>query len=198
MSGSIIKKLYITKIPELDKFENTIKKIIEKIGDNPKREGLKKTPMRFLKALTQLTWGYSVDIDKLINKAIFKETYSEMIVVKKIPFYSLCEHHILPFFGDCSIGYIPDGYIIGLSKIPRIVEAFSRRLQLQERLTQEIANIIFEKIKPLGVGVVMRARHLCMEMRGVEKPNSEMVTSEMLGTFRTDPRTRQEFLNIIQ
>lgn len=197
MIKGVSEKIYVKKIPCLREFEKNIRSIIRKIGEDPYREGLKETPMRFLKALTQLTWGYEVDIDRLINKAIFKEDYSEMIVVRKIPLYSLCEHHLLPFFGECSVGYIPDGYVIGLSKIPRIVEAYSRRLQLQERLTKQIAEIIFTKIKPLGVGVVIKARHMCMEMRGVEKSNPEMITSEMLGIFRTDSRTRQEFLNII-
>ena len=174
-----------------------VKNILIHIGEDPYREGLTKTPARVAKSLRELTSGYHVDIDRLINNALFEVPYSEMVVVKDIDFYSLCEHHLLPFFGKCHIAYIPDGKVIGLSKIPRIVDVFSRRLQVQERLTSQIAEIIQSKIHPLGVGVVMEARHLCMEMRGAQSKNSPTLTSAMLGSFRKDPRTRDEFLVLI-
>ncbi len=178
-------------LPEL------VKSILINLGEDPFREGLAKTPTRVAKALRELTSGYHVDIDRLINGALFDVTYSEMVVVKDIGFYSLCEHHLLPFFGTCHVAYIPDGKVLGLSKIPRIVEVFSRRLQVQERLTSQIADIMQTKINPLGVAVVMEARHLCMEMRGAQSKNSPTVTSAMIGAFRKDPRTREEFLGLI-
>lgn len=150
------------------------------------------------KSLKFLTSGYQVDVDSLINNALFTVDYSEMVIVKDIDFYSMCEHHMLPFFGKCHVAYLPRERVIGLSKIPRIVDAFSRRLQVQERLTNEIAEIILKKIDPLGVAVVMEGTHLCMAMRGVQKQNSFAITSAMLGTFRSDPRTRSEFLNLIR
>jgi GTP cyclohydrolase IA len=159
---------------------------------------LLKTPERVEKSLRFLTSGYSSDIDALLNGALFTVDYSEMVIVKDIDFYSLCEHHLLPFFGKCHVAYIPRTQVIGLSKLPRIVDVFSRRLQVQERLTNEIAETIREKIDPLGVGVIMEGTHLCMAMRGVEKQNSCTVTSAMLGSFRSDPRTRSEFLELVR
>ncbi len=174
-----------------------VKEILIRLGEDPKREGLLKTPERVARSLHELTSGYSVDVDKLINDALFAVPYSEMVLVRDIDFYSLCEHHLLPFFGKCHVAYIPNGKVIGLSKIPRLVEAFSRRLQVQERLTSQIADIILNKVKPLGVAVVMEARHLCMEMRGAQSKNAPTVTSSMLGNFRSDARTREEFLGFI-
>jgi GTP cyclohydrolase I len=174
-----------------------IREMLVLLGENPAREGLAKTPQRMAKSLHELTSGYAVDIDKLINEAQFEVPYSEMVLVRDIDFYSLCEHHLLPFFGKCHVAYIPDGKVIGLSKIPRLVDAFSRRLQVQERLTSQIAEVILQKIKPLGVAVVMEARHLCMEMRGPQSKNAPTVTSAMLGVFRSDARTREEFLGFI-
>jgi GTP cyclohydrolase I len=179
-------------LPEL------IKNLLINLGEDPFREGLAKTPSRVAKSLRELTSGYHVDIDRLINGALFDVPYSEMVVVKDIDFYSLCEHHLLPFFGRCHVAYIPDGKVLGLSKIPRIVEVFSRRLQVQERLTSQIAEVMQSKITPLGVAVVMEARHLCMEMRGAQSKNSPTITSAMLGAFRKDPRTREEFLGLIK
>ena len=152
------------------------------------------TPRRVTKSLEFLTSGYKVDIDAVINNALFSVDYSEMVIVKDIDFYSLCEHHLLPFFGKCHVAYLPREKVIGLSKVPRIVDAFSRRLQVQERLTNQIAQIINAKIDPLGVGVIMEGTHLCMSMRGVQKQNSVAITSAMLGAFQSDPRTRAEFL----
>jgi len=174
-----------------------VKEILLHLGEDPSREGLERTPARVAKSLQELTSGYHVDIDRLINDALFDVSYSEMVVVKDIDFYSMCEHHLLPFFGQCHVAYIPNGKVIGLSKIPRIVEAFSRRLQVQERLTSQIAEIILKKIQPLGVAVVMEARHLCMEMRGAQSKNSPTITSSMVGVFRSDPRTREEFLGFV-
>jgi GTP cyclohydrolase I len=174
-----------------------IKNVLLSIGENPAREGLLKTPQRVAKSLLELTVGYQVDVDRIINEALFEVPYSEMVLVRDIDFFSLCEHHLLPFFGKCHVAYIPDGRVVGLSKIPRIVDAFSRRLQVQERLTSQIAEIILKKVKPLGVAVVMEARHLCMEMRGAESRHSPTVTSAMMGAFRSDPRTREEFLGFI-
>ena len=154
------------------------------------------TPRRVEKSFEFLTSGYHVDLDALINNALFTVDYSEMVIVKDIDFYSLCEHHLLPFFGKCHVAYLPRDRVIGLSKVPRIVDAYSRRLQVQERLTNQIAQVISEKINPLGVGVVMEGTHLCMAMRGVQKQNSVAITSAMLGTFQSDPRTRSEFLTL--
>jgi len=174
-----------------------VEKILLGLGEDPKREGLLRTPIRVDKSLRELTSGYAVNVDKLINEALFDVPYSEMVLVRDIDFYSLCEHHLLPFFGKCHVAYIPDGKVIGLSKVPRLVEAFSRRLQVQERLTSQIAQIILKKIKPLGVAVVMEARHMCMEMRGAQSKHSPTVTSSMVGVFQKDPRTREEFLGFI-
>lgn len=174
------------------------RQILVEIGDDPEREGLRKTPDRIEKAIRFLTSGYRVDIKELIEKAVFLEKYDEMVVVKDVDLYSLCEHHMLPFFGKCHVAYIPDGRIIGLSKIPRIIEIFSRRLQVQERLTMEISAAINDNLNPKGVAVVIEAFHLCMAMRGVEKQNAYAITSSMLGIFRQDERTRQEFLHLIR
>lgn len=171
--------------------------LLLQVGEDPKREGLLRTPERVAKAWQELTAGYRVDVDKLINGALFDEPYSEMVVVRDIQFFSLCEHHLLPFFGVCHVAYLPQGKILGLSKIPKLVKAFARRLQVQERLTNEIAETLMAKVNPLGAGVVMEARHMCMEMRGAESLNSPTVTSSMLGLFRTDGRTRDEFLALI-
>lgn len=177
--------------------ETLAEELLVLVGEDAKRQGLVRTPQRVAKAWRDLTSGYGVNVDQLINRALFDETYSEMVVVRDISFYSLCEHHLLPFFGVCHVAYIPHGKIIGLSKIPKLVKAFSRRLQVQERLTEEIADILMRKVCPLGVGVVMEARHMCMEMRGAESIDSPTVTRSMLGLFRTDGRTRDEFLALI-
>ena len=172
--------------------------MLAQLGEDPSREGLVDTPKRVEKALRFLTSGYTADVDTVLNNALFTVDYNEMVIVKDIDFYSLCEHHLLPFFGRCHIAYIPNGKVIGLSKIPRLVEVFARRLQIQERMTNQIAETIREKINPLGVGVVVEATHLCMSMRGVEKQNSFAITSAMLGGFRKDARTRAEFLELIR
>jgi GTP cyclohydrolase IA len=178
--------------------QDAIRKLLTDLGEDPNREGLLDTPKRVEKAYTFLTSGYHADIDRVLNNALFSVDYSEMVIVKDIDFYSLCEHHLLPFFGKCHVAYIPSKKVIGLSKIPRLVDVFARRLQVQERLTNQIADTILDKIAPLGVAVVMEATHLCMSMRGVEKQNSFAVTSAMLGTFRTSARTRMEFLELIK
>ena len=175
--------------------EPTVRQLLQQLGENPDRNGLRETPRRVAKALTYLTQGYHQDIDTLLNDALFPIQYDEMVIVKDIDFYSLCEHHLLPFFGKCHVGYIPRKHVVGLSKVPRIVDMFSRRLQ---RLTVQIAHTIQEKLDPHGVGVVMEARHLCMSMRGVEKQNTVAVTSEMLGVFRQQQQTRDEFLKLIR
>jgi len=177
--------------------EAVITQLLGTLGEDAGREGLQRTPHRVAKAFEFLTEGYRQDIAQVLNGAIFNERYSEMVIVKDIDFYSMCEHHLLPFFGRAHVAYIPNGKIVGLSKIPRIVEVFSRRLQVQERLTQQIAETLFQALTPDGVGVVLEARHMCMMMRGVEKQNSVATTSAMLGTFRDDVKTRQEFLNLI-
>ena len=178
--------------------QDTIRQLLGEIGEDPSREGLLATPRRVEKALRFLTSGYAADVDTVLNNALFAVDYTEMVIVKDIDFYSLCEHHLLPFFGKCHVAYIPDGRVVGLSKIPRVVDVFARRLQVQERLTNQIAATLLEKVKPLGVAVVLEARHLCMSMRGVEKQNSVAVTSAMLGAFRNDARTRGEFLELIK
>lgn len=178
--------------------QDLIRRLLAELGENPDREGLADTPRRVERSLRFLTGGYGADIDEVINGALFTVDYSEMVIVKDIDFYSLCEHHLLPFFGKCHVAYLPQGRVIGLSKIPRLVDVFSRRLQVQERLTNQIAQILLEKVNPLGVAVVMEGTHLCMSMRGVEKQNSFAVTSAMLGVFRDDARTRMEFLELIR
>jgi GTP cyclohydrolase IA len=178
--------------------QDLIRQLIEQLGEDPNREGLVKTPQRVEKALRFLTSGYAANIDEVLNDALFTVDYSEMVIVKDIDFYSLCEHHLLPFFGKCHVAYIPRQRVIGLSKIPRIVDVFARRLQIQERMTNEIAQVILEKIDPRGVAVVCEGTHLCMSMRGVEKQNSYAVTSAMLGIFRENARTRMEFLELLR
>jgi GTP cyclohydrolase IA len=178
--------------------QETIRRLLSELGENPGRDGLRDTPRRVEQSLRFLTSGYTVDLDKLINDALFTVEYNEMVIVRDIDFYSLCEHHMLPFFGKCHLAYIPDGKVIGLSKLPRIVDAFARRLQVQERLTSQVAQTIEEKVAPLGVAVVMEATHLCMAMRGIEKQNSVTVTSAMRGVFHGDARTRSEFLELIR
>ncbi len=177
--------------------EDLIREMLVKLDEDPDREGLKKTPYRVARAFEFLTKGYKQDIETVMNNAIFEEKYSEMVLVKDIDFFSMCEHHLLPFFGKVHIAYIPDGRIVGLSKMPRVVEVFARRLQVQERMTQEIADTLYEYLQPRGVGVVIEAQHLCMMMRGVEKQNSTATTSAMIGEFREDVKTRDEFLNLI-
>jgi GTP cyclohydrolase I len=167
------------------------------LGEDPEREGLKKTPDRVAKSLQFLTSGYRADITKIVNQAVFREGGDEMVVVRDIELYSMCEHHMLPFFGKAHVAYVPDGRVIGLSKIPRLVDAFARRLQVQERLTHQIAQALECALKPKGVGVIVEARHLCMMMRGVEKQNSSASSSAMLGLFRTDSKTRTEFLSLV-
>lgn len=183
---------------ESEKIKEFVKGILEEIGEDPGREGLLSTPKRVARAYEYLTRGYKMDIEQVLNKAIFTEEYGEMVVVKNIDFYSMCEHHMLPFYGKVHVAYIPNGKIVGLSKIPRIVEVFARRLQVQERMTQEIANTINNYLHPQGVGVVAEGFHMCMAMRGVEKQNASATTSSMLGCFQDDPKTRMEFLNLIK
>jgi GTP cyclohydrolase I len=178
--------------------QDLIRQLLVELRENPEREELLRTPIRVEKALMFLTSGYRTDIDAVLNDALFSVDYNEMVIVKDIDFYSLCEPHLLPLFGKCHIAYIPSHKVIGLSKIPRLVDVFSRRLQIQERLTNQIANTILEKTAPLGVAVVIEATHLCMLMRGVEKQNSFAVTSAMLGAFRNNARTRMEFLELIK
>ena len=178
--------------------QDIIRRLLAELGEDPSREGLRDTPKRVEKSLQFLTSGYSADVDSVLNNALFTVDYNEMVIVKDIDFYSLCEHHLLPFFGKCHVAYIPQGRVIGLSKIPRLVDIFARRLQIQERLTSQIAETLLAKVQPMGVAVVMEASHLCMSMRGVEKQNSVAVTSAMLGVFREDARTRAEFLELIR
>jgi GTP cyclohydrolase I len=174
--------------------ERAVRDILLEVGEDPDREGLLRTPERMHKMWLELTVGYQVDVDRLINGAVFDVGYSEMVVIKGIPFYSLCEHHMLPFFGVAAVGYLPRGRVIGLSKIPRIVEMYARRLQVQERMTQQIADCLQSRLNPYGVGVVVEAEHLCLAMRGVQKGGATMVTSSVLGTFRTSKETRDEFM----
>jgi len=178
--------------------EDQIRQILRAIGEDPDREGLQRTPQRVAQALTFLTRGYQMDPEKVINDALFTEEYEEMIVQKDIDFYSLCEHHMLPFFGKAHVAYIPNHKIVGISKLARLVDVFSRRLQVQERMTNQIATTIMDKLDALGVAVVLEAEHLCMRMRGVEKQNSYVITSSLLGAFRTRTETRNEFMNLIR
>ncbi len=177
--------------------EKTVRELLQLLGEDPEREGLVKTPERVARALQYFTKGYVEDPKSVINGALFVEEYSEMIALKDIDFFSMCEHHILPFFGTAHIAYIPKHRIVGISKLARLVEVYSRRLQVQERLTTQIANMLMDELDPQGVGVVLRAEHLCMRMRGVEKQNSVVITSAMLGVFRTHQETRQEFMTLV-
>lgn len=183
--------------PALESLSESYLQLIESIGENPNREGLRDTPKRAAKAFQFLTQGYQQDLTTLINGAVFESSMDEMVIVKDIELYSMCEHHLLPFIGKCHVAYIPNGKVLGLSKVARIVELFARRLQIQENLTKQIAECVLEVTEAKGVGVVMEAKHLCMMMRGVEKQNSQMTTSMMLGLFRSSDRTRSEFLSLI-
>jgi len=178
--------------------EDLIRALLKEVGEDPDREGLLKTPERVKESLEFLTSGYREDVEEVLKGAIFEEEYDEMVIAKDISLYSLCEHHLLPFFGKCHVAYIPKGRIIGLSKIPKIVQVFSRRLQVQERLTNQIARTLMDHLKPIGVAVTIEAIHLCMAMRGVRKRDALIITSSMLGAFRTDSKTRMEFLNLIR
>jgi GTP cyclohydrolase I len=179
-----------------EEFESLVHRMLELLGEDPRREGLRKTPQRVANALTWLTRGRRLDVEEVVGDAVFEESHANMIMVRDIEMYSLCEHHVLPFFGKAHVAYIPDGRIVGLSKVPRIVEIFARRLQVQERLTEQIAEAIEDALRPRGVGVVIEAYHLCMMMRGVEKQNSRTITSAVRGTFRDDAKTRDEFLRL--
>ena len=180
------------------KLERLYHGVIEEIGEDPTRQGLFKTPYRSAKALQFLTQGYTQKVDEIVNGAIFDEEFDDMVIVKDIEFYSLCEHHILPFFGKCHVGYIPNKRIVGLSKVPRIIDMFARRLQVQERLTHQVAQAINEVLQPQGIAVVMEAQHMCMMIRGVEKQRSSTFTNVMLGTFREEDSTRAEFFHSIK
>ena len=192
-----MRKLKVISAPAAKPIAPHIQQVIEALGENPKREGLARTPERVDKALRFLTSGYSTDIGKLVNGAIYEVQYDEMVIVKDIEFFSLCEHHMLPFYGKVHVAYIARNKVIGLSKLPRIIDAYARRLQIQERLTQEVAQCIQDLLDPLGVGVIAEAQHFCMMMRGVEKQHSGTVTSTMLGAFRKNKETRDEFLSLI-
>ena len=179
-------------------YAELVQKQLAMIGEDPHREGLQRTPDRVAKAMAYLTVGYKQDVHSVVGKGVFEEPHENMVMVRDIELYSLCEHHLLPFFGRAHVAYIPNGKIVGLSKLPRIVDVFARRLQVQERLTEEIASAIDEVLAPHGVGVVIEAAHLCMMMRGVEKQSSKTITSALRGTFRSDPRTRDEFLSLVR
>lgn len=181
-----------------DSVKKLVKQLLVEVGENPEREGLLSTPKRVAKSYEFLLGGYQKDIKEVLNNAIFNEKYDEMVIVKDIDFYSMCEHHMLPFWGKVHVAYIPDGKIVGLSKIPRLVEVFARRLQVQERMTQQIASTIDEYLSPKGVAVVSEANHMCMMMRGVEKQNSSATASAMIGAFKEDARTRAEFLSLVK
>jgi GTP cyclohydrolase I len=180
-----------------DPIQPLVQKMLRELGEDPTREGLRDTPMRAAKAMRYLTSGYSMSKERVLNNALFTVAYDEMVIVKDIELFSLCEHHLLPFFGKCHVAYVPNKKVVGLSKIPRLVDMFARRLQIQERLTHQIAETIEETIRPQGVGVVVEARHMCMMMRGVEKQHSQTVTSAMLGIFRSQQQTREEFLSLV-
>ena len=182
----------------MDTMPALVEQMLAELGEDPAREGLRETPARVTRALRELTDGYDAEISEVVAGAVFEQDYDEMVLVKDIPFYSLCEHHVLPFFGAVHVGYLPKGRVIGLSKIPRLVTMFAHRLQLQERMTKQIAEAISGALEPRGVGVVVEARHLCMEMRGVKKSGGQLITSCMLGTFRRDARTRAEFLDLVR
>ncbi len=200
-NGKRTEELSLAEPVSVEKSESIadlVRRMLQLIGEDPERDGLRHTPERFEKALRFLTSGYHQDPKKLLNGAMFSVCYDQMVLVKDIEVYSLCEHHMIPFFGKCHVAYIPDKKVVGLSKIPRLVNMFARRLQIQERLTNQIASAIQQEITPFGVGVVVEARHLCMVMRGVEKQNSQTVTSAMLGAFRENVQTREEFLSLIR
>jgi GTP cyclohydrolase I len=182
---------------DLIRVEELTRELLARVGEDPQREGLLRTPLRVAKAWEFLTHGYRVDLDKLLNNAVFHEDCSEMVIVKDVEFFSLCEHHLLPFFGRAHVGYLPRGKVIGLSKIPRIIDMHARRLQVQERLTHQVAQTLMRVLEPGGVAVVLEARHMCMQMRGVEKQNSYATTSAMLGEFHDDQETRAEFMSIV-
>ena len=184
--------------PDLGKIEGLVRQLLIELGEDPAREGLVKTPQRVAKALAFLTHGYRTRLGAVINQALFTQATSSMVIVKDIELYSLCEHHMLPFFGRCHIGYIPDGKVFGVSKLARLVDMYARRLQLQERLTEQISQQVMQSVGAKGVGVMIEARHLCMMMRGVEKQNSTMVTSSVLGVFRDHLATREEFLTLVK
>jgi GTP cyclohydrolase I len=200
----VIRADELAKLDELegperpDPIEDAVRGILRELGEDPQREGILKSPQRVARSLRFLTSGYTQDVDKVLNGALYAVNYDEMVIVKDIEVFSLCEHHLLPFFGRCHVAYLPNQKVIGLSKIPRLVDIFARRLQVQERLTVQIAETIMDRIKPQGVGVIIEARHLCMIMRGVEKQNSVAVTSHMLGLFRDCDVTRSEFLRLIR
>jgi len=196
--GAIVKKLYETSSLTSVSTQELLRELLLRLGEDPDRDGLLRTPERMQKSLEYLTKGYQQDPDKVLQGALFDVSYDEMVIVKDIEMFSLCEHHLLPFFGKVHVAYIPNGKVLGLSKIPRLVDIFARRLQVQERLTVQIAETIQNAINPQGVGVVIEARHLCVMMRGVEKQHSAAVTSHMLGTFRTAQNTREEFLSLIR
>jgi GTP cyclohydrolase I len=186
-----------TPTPEQLKIQENIRSTLQLLGENTDREGLKETPRRWGKAMEYLTSGYSKDIDKIVGNALFKEGGNEMVIVRDIELFSLCEHHLLPFYGKAHVAYIPNGKVIGLSKIPRIVDAYARRLQVQERMTTQISAKLMDVLEPFGVGVIIEAFHLCMMMRGVEKQSSYTITSSMIGCFRDDEKTRKEFLTLL-
>ncbi len=181
-----------------DAFEALIRQMLERVGEDPQREGLQRTPLRVAKAMDFLTSGYQMTVEEVVHNAVFTEDCKEMVVVREIEFYSLCEHHMLPFFGRAHVGYLPKGKVVGLSKVARVVDVFARRLQVQERLTNQIAEALMEVLAPHGVAVVMEASHTCMMMRGVQKQNSTTVTSSMRGSFQDDARTRSEFMDFIR
>jgi GTP cyclohydrolase IA len=190
-------KIAVPEIAGSGSIAELVRRMLVQIGEDPNREGLRRTPERFEKALRFLTSGYRQDPEKILNGALFSVSYDDMVVVKNIEIYSLCEHHLLPFFGKCHVAYIPDKKVVGLSKIARLVNMYARRLQIQERLTSQIAKAVETKLAPQGVGVIIEARHLCMVMRGVEKQNSKAISSAMLGAFRENKQTRDEFLSLV-
>ena len=198
VKGKVGRVARVSETGQLANLEGLVTQLLTVLGEDPKRSGLEETPKRVAKAFSFFTKGYQENVDDLVNGALFPIDYDEMVIVRDIDFFSLCEHHLLPFFGKCHVGYIPDKKVVGLSKIPRIVDVFSRRLQVQERLTVQIAETLQAKLRPVGVGVVVEARHLCMMMRGVEKQNTLAVTSHMLGAFRKQQQTRDEFLKLIR
>jgi GTP cyclohydrolase IA len=198
VKGKVGRISRVSETGQLANLEGLVTQLLTVLGEDPQRSGLEETPKRVAKAFSFFTKGYQENVDDLVNGAMFPIDYDEMVIVRNVDFFSLCEHHLLPFFGKCHVGYIPDKKVVGLSKIPRIVDVFSRRLQVQERLTVQIAETLQAKLKPVGVGVVVEARHLCMMMRGVEKQNTLAVTSHMLGAFRKQQQTRDEFLKLIR